>query len=146
MNKHINFRDNIISFILIPLIILIGCISFFRFMVFQDYVVSYEGSCDPSINSCFVGCEDDACTKEYFYFKMQKYAPDLYAQCGKDITNCEVANKCMPDDRKCSIVYCDPEINTDECKYLTESEKENNDKENVSEGFINKNNVKVNNI
>jgi len=72
--------------------------------------VSYEGECDPKMELCFIGCENDECTKEYYYTMVQKYAPDVYAQCGEDITDCVEASVCLPSDRECSITYCDPKV------------------------------------
>ena len=83
------FRENILVYTLVPLIILLIGASYMRFIVTHDYMVAYEGECDPSLNTCFVGCIDNECTSEYYYTKVQKYAPDLYKQCGSDITDCE---------------------------------------------------------
>ena len=111
------FRDNFLFFILTTLLIIISVVSFYRFMIKHDYMVSYEGTCNPVNNEkCFVGCEDDACTIEYYYTKMLKYEPDLLAECGKDITDCETANICLPNDSNCSVTYCDPEIDGEICK------------------------------
>jgi hypothetical protein len=80
-------------------------------------MVGYEGVCDPVLNigKCFEGCSDDACTEKYYYSKMVKYAPDLYKECGEDITDCEFANACLSDDRDCSVTYCNPEVESDTC-------------------------------
>ena len=94
-------------------------------MVSHDYIISYEGVCDPVTETCFVGCEDDDCTKEYHYSKIQKYAPDLYNACGKTIINCKTANTCLPSDRGCSITYCDDEIDGYTCEKITEENKTN---------------------
>ena len=109
-NKKINFRDHPISFILFPLIIGVSVISYYRFFVNNDYLVGYNGVCDPSINRCFIECEDDTCGKDVYYSHVIKYAPDLYSECGKDITNCENANMCLSTDRHCSVTYCNPEV------------------------------------
>ncbi len=115
------FRDNIFLYVLVPLIIFLVSFSYLRFIVAHDYMVAYEGACDPVTNNCFIGCEDDVCTKEYYYTKVQKYAADLYAQCSEDITGCEAANECFPiNDRKCSVTYCDLEIDGTACKVQVE--------------------------
>lgn len=105
--KNTSFRENIFFYILIIIITVIGTISYYRFMVNEDYLIRYEGVCDPTIHTCFVGCEDDECTTEYYYSDVVKYAPDLYAECGKNITDCEIANICLPKDKTCTITYCD---------------------------------------
>ena len=94
--------------------------SYVRFMVFKDYLVAYEGECDPNIHSCFVGCSDDECTETYFYSKMVKHATTLETQCGVDITDCENANICLGEnDTDCIITYCDPLTDIDSCSSET---------------------------
>ena len=121
--KQKYFKDHFLSYVLIPLIVIIIVASYHRFIVDQNYLVEYESTCDSSMEKCFVGCEDDSCIKEYYYSKMVKYASDLERKCGKDITDCEAANACLPDDRKCSITYCDPGISENNCS--TPVEKSN---------------------
>lgn len=116
----IHFREHFFFYILLLLVIIIGIVSYYRFVINYDYIVSYEGVCEPSTESCFIGCEDDSCTEEYYYSKVQKYAPDLYNECGLDITDCEEANICLPNDRECSVTYCDTEIDGKDCETLTE--------------------------
>jgi hypothetical protein len=113
-----NFHDHILSYSLALLVIIIGSISFYRFILSHDYMVSYEGACDPTLEKCFIGCEDDSCINEYYYSEMQKYAADLYMECGNDITDCESANICLPEDSGCSITYCDEEDGSI-CKVIT---------------------------
>lgn len=99
------------------LILIASIFSYYRFMIKQDYLVGYEGVCDPvaNVNKCFVGCDDDACAEKHYYSKMIKYAPDLYKKCGEDITDCESAKLCLPDDHDCSITYCNPDVKDDTC-------------------------------
>jgi hypothetical protein len=117
---RINFNSLFLSYVLVFLIIIAGAVSYARFMVYHDYVVEYEGTCEPLTEQCFVGCEDDACSKEYYYSKVHKYEPDLYAQCGKDITDCGAANVCFPGDRDCSVTFCNSEVDGDICDTVTE--------------------------
>jgi len=95
--------------------VFLAAVSYTRFVVNHDYIVGYEGSCDPEIFKCFVGYEDGTSEKELYYSKIKKYAPDLYKQCGEDITGCESANRCFPEDRHCSIIYCDEKKDDDTC-------------------------------
>jgi len=117
----VHFRDHFFSYLLVLLVIVVATISYYRFMVKQDYLIGYEGKCDPALKSCFVGCNDDSCTDEYYYSKVQKYAPDLFKECGADITDCTKASVCLPIDQKCSIVYCDQKIDGKTCKLPTET-------------------------
>lgn len=109
-----NFRDHFFSYTIVALILMVGIFSYYRFMIKQDYLVAYEGTCDPAIETCFIGCEDDECTAEYYYSQMVKYAPDLYEECGEDINDCESANVCLSSDRDCSVTYCDPAVDGDD--------------------------------
>ena len=101
------FRNHFFPFFLILGIIFVVIFSYYRFMIKHDYVVGYQGSCDPATGKCFKSCDDDACKNPDYYTEMRKYEPDLYKECGEDITNCDAANMCLPSDHKCSITYCD---------------------------------------
>ena len=100
------FRNYFFFLILILGVVFVVVFSYYRFFVKHDYIIGYHGSCDPAIGKCFMSCDDDACTKPEYYTEMQKYEPDLYRECGNDITNCDIANVCLSTDRKCSITYC----------------------------------------
>jgi len=119
-------RQHFFSFTLVALLAFVMLVSYVRFMVLHDYVVAYEGDCDPYTESCFVGCEDDECTEEYYYFLIQKYAPNVQAQCGPDITDCDAAYECLPEDgEQCEITYCDPIVDGEEtCELFTEADME----------------------
>jgi hypothetical protein len=138
------FRNYFFSYTIIGFIFLAGVLSYHRFITRQDYMVSYEGICDPIVNitKCFQGCDDDACTEVHYYSKMLKYAPDLHRECGEDITDCESANLCLPGDRQCSVTYCNPEVKGDTCAMETDSQKNEND---TNEESI-QNNESVNNV
>ncbi len=113
-------RSKILFVIFVVFVILSSSTSYYRFVVLDDYLVSYEGECDPYEQICFIGCEDDECTSEYYYSQVEKYAPNVFEQCGEDITDCENAYVCLPeDDEKCNITFCNPEFNDDACEKLT---------------------------
>ncbi len=117
-----HIRDHFLSLAIILLIATAAVNAYIRFFVEHDYVVAYEGACEPETEDCFVGCEDDACTSVYYYTKVRKYAADLFAECGPDITECEEANRCIPSrDSYCSIAYCDPAENGEECESFSGS-------------------------
>ena len=108
---------------LLPLFVLFVMTSFYRFMALQDYMVAYEAACDPYDSECFAGCEDDECTAKYYYAQVTKYAPYVMAECGINITDCEAAASCTPEDKgKCSILYCVANDET-ECETLTASDR-----------------------
>lgn len=115
---------------LIPLLLISLFLSYNRFVVENDYVVAYEGDCDPATESCFVGCEDDACAEQYYYTTIEKHAAELREVCGTDITDCEEAYSCQETDAYCEVTYCD--ASTDDCygpTGITESEEEEDESE-----------------
>lgn len=131
-------RNHFFFYTLVTLIFIVGVFSYCRFMIRQNYMVGYEGVCDPAVNKCFAGCYDDACTEKYYYAKMVKYAPDLYEECGEDITDCESANVCLPDNRDCSVTYCNPEVEGDTCATETNIQNDNDVEEESSQNNENK--------
>lgn len=94
-------------------------------MVNLDYLVSYEGECDPNTQKCFVGCEDEECSAEYYYSIVEKSAKDLYKECGKNIEGCEVANICTKTDNICSISFCSEDIDGSLCDIITNTNEIN---------------------
>lgn len=138
------YKEHPLKYILIPLIFIISIVSFYRFVIRQDYLVRYEGVCDPTTDKCFLGCEDDACTQEYNYSKVVKYAPDIYSECGDNITDCEAASICLPSDRMCSITYCDTSVDGDICTIPQNAPNIQNDNPNSTEGeFLQDNNNQI---
>lgn len=102
--------------ILLLLVVFSVSMSFVRFFVSYDYMVSYETDCNPETHSCFIGCEDDDCVDEYYYAVIEKYAKQLRQQCGKNIIGCESAETCqIADGNRCSIEYCDGEVEENVC-------------------------------
>lgn len=133
INIKAHFSNHYFFYVVSLLIVLSGISSYFRFMVNNDYMVSYEGECDPTVDTCFLGCEDDECTESYYYTNMQKYAADLYRQCGPDITGCEEANICLPEDYNCSITYCDEEVEGEGVCSIPEEDSNVEDIENIED-------------
>lgn len=87
-------------------------------MVTGDYLVSYEVDCNPIQNNCYVGCDNEDCTEEYYYAYITRHNNAVEALCGTDITNCADAQSCSTNESKCSISFCSDEtcdsINTTE--------------------------------
>ncbi len=92
--------------------------AYVRFMVIHDYNLTYEGTCEAEDQVCFIGCEDDECNSEYYYSKVTKYAPNLYKECGTDVSQCEAAYSCKDDEVGCDITYCNPNIEADLCETI----------------------------
>lgn len=89
--------------------------SFYRFVILKDYLVAYEGECDPETESCFVGCEDDECLEFYYHSVIERKANEIYSLCGPDISECNEAYFCPETESNCSIYYCDATSSQDEC-------------------------------
>lgn len=113
------FRRNLFLCILLPLLAVVTAVSFYRFILAEDYLVEYEGACDPASQSCYFACEDDDCMQVYPYAIVQKRAADVHAQCGSSIAGCDAASRCLDTDQSCSITYCDTE--SEECAALDPS-------------------------
>lgn len=115
------FDRHILILVLLPLILVSAAVSYHRFIVMNDYVVEYEGECDPATESCFEGCEDETCETTYAYKVMQKQASSLRSECGPDISECEDASICLPGDGVCSVEYCDQtQLGEDEFCFVPE--------------------------
>ncbi len=118
------FRENLFRNVLLLSVLYLTCASYVRFIVMHDYMVVYEGACDPLVHSCFVGCEDDTCSEHYYYARVQKYAPNVEQQCGTDITDCANAGQCIEADKgRCSVTYCDRTSAENECASLPQTEE-----------------------
>jgi hypothetical protein len=114
------FKKHLLSFIVIPLFILLLVASYSRFIVQEDYLVSYEGDCDPYTQHCYVYCEDDECSEPFYYSIIERHAAEIHTLCGPDVLECDKAYECQNDVEICSISFCVPE--TEECDELTEAD------------------------
>lgn len=116
-------KEHFLSNILILACLLAITASLSRFVIAQDYIVEYDGECDPYTQSCFVGCVDDECTEEYYHTWVRKNATDVYDQCGPDVSGCAEASICLATDTDCEVIYCSPDTSLyDEvCEVLDET-------------------------
>lgn len=103
------FKKHPMLYVLVPLCLLAAAVSFYRFIVVGNYIVEYEGECDPATESCFVGCADEECSEVYYYTWVHKYAAEVREQCGLDVTECEAALTCQSTDQSCTVTYCSSE-------------------------------------
>lgn len=115
------FKKHFLKFTLVPLFILSILACYFRFVVHKDYLITFESDCDPYLEKCFVGCEDEECNEEYFYTLMTREATEVEDLCGVDITECDEVYSC-PLNREvfCQVEYCS-DI-TGECENLSEKD------------------------
>jgi len=89
--------------------------SYYRYVVATDFLVSYEIDCDPTVANCYIGCEDDDCSEEYYYQEIERHASTLLNLCGYDISDCDAAYTCMIGEDDCSLFSCDPTEEANEC-------------------------------
>ncbi len=98
--------------------------SYFRFFVLQDYLIAYEGHCDPITHSCYVWCEDlnndDSC---FYYSVIERQAYEIAKKCDLDLSECDAAYKCQEDVAICSIHYCDPSVDGEESCDIINAER-----------------------
>ena len=117
------FKAHFFSVIIVLLLLLLASSSYVRFIVQNDYLVSFEGECDPYSESCYEGCEDEECTEVYYYSIIERHASELSNLCGSDISDCDDAFVCQPAVENCSVTYCDETIDgEDVCVVLSETE------------------------
>lgn len=117
-----HLHKHFFSYSIALLTILAVASSFYRFTFLKDYLVSYEGNCDPYTQNCFLYCEDDECTDPFYYSIIERHAAEIYARCGEDVTFCDAAYECQADAVLCSISYCDPDSDGEACELLTEED------------------------
>lgn len=88
--------------------------SYYRFIVKNDYLVSYEAPCDENLNSCFIGCTDETCSETYTYLLVERKANELNKICGNDVSECPLAKSCIKaNDNSCRLTYCDETVDTE---------------------------------
>lgn len=108
-------------------------------MVLHDTIVSYEGYCDETTESCFVGCEEEInnqadCPEDsvYYFTEIERKASNLIKLCGDSIIDCETADYCPESEFDCTVTYCDPKFDLDEftgetlCESTTQINQLNN--------------------
>ncbi len=118
-------KNNIFFVVLFPFVLLAIAASYFRFMVQYDYLVSYEGFCDPYTEVCYEYCEDDECLEPVHYTWVERKAADLVMLCGENtVLDCEAASYCAENEQSCSVTHCDFSFD-DDCEYLTEADATN---------------------
>lgn len=109
MNILQKTQEHFFSITIFLLVILFVIASFYKFIIIHDYVVSYEGDCDPGESSCYVYCETDECDEPFYYTIIERDASHLYNLCGDDVTTCNEAYTCTDDD-SCTIFFCESDV------------------------------------
>jgi hypothetical protein len=94
------------SITLLAMLLIATIAIFYRFMVLNDYLVTYEIDCDPQTESCYEGCDNDECTEYYYYAYITREASVVNNLCGADITGCELGGYCQASETNCQIETC----------------------------------------
>lgn len=128
--QHI--KNHFFLYLIVSLTILSVASSYIRFVVQKDYLVSYEGECEPYSQSCFVYCEDEECSEPFYYSIIEREANEIFDLCGTDVTTCDEAYSCQDNVDICSITFCDPTVNIDECELLTSEDALNEESNEMS--------------
>jgi capsular polysaccharide biosynthesis protein len=118
-------KKHILPFLIITLLVLAVSASYYRFVVINDFLVSYEGFCDTSSESCFAGsyydekCECDITYNYKYVTKTATVYKKQMAECDNDPyldpMYCEEVNHCTQDEDNCTIEYCDTKIDGNSC-------------------------------
>lgn len=116
------FLNRLLLFTTILLVVLMASASFYRFITLEDYLVHYEGACDPYTETCFETCLDDACTDVLYHTYVERHAAYLGALCGEDVTSCDAANTCQEHETQCTVWYCDQSADPALCEDLSLSD------------------------
>lgn len=110
------FKKRFLLYTLVPLFVFFITVSYYRFFVIHDYVISYESECDPNKYDCFKKCADDACTSQTYYKVVEKYAPIILHECGATVEDCSFAKVCTKQNGNlCVVTYCDPLKGLNDC-------------------------------
>gem|GEM_PF-1636729 len=112
---NVRFGEKLLILFLGSFVILTVLGSLYRFIIIQDYLVTYEIDCDPETQYCYTGCEDDECFEEYFYQEIERHASMLLHLCGADISDCEDASTCTAGELECTVTTCDLTDTFNEC-------------------------------
>lgn len=115
------FKEHFLTVTIVPLLVLLIASSYYRFVIQRDYLVSYEGDCDPMIQSCYIGCIDDDCMEEYYYSVIERRASEVRLLCGDDVSICDDAYECQAEVEECNIYFCDPTIDGSDACYFEDN-------------------------
>lgn len=115
------FISNHFFFIML-LVLLLAAVSasYARFLMSYEYLVRYEGPCDPYAQSCFRYCEDEACSEPFYYSTIERSAAVVRQLCGETVLGCTDAETCLAGEDECRVIYCEQATNGDACETLTE--------------------------
>ncbi|MFZ1655174.1 MAG: hypothetical protein WAT84_05090 [Candidatus Moraniibacteriota bacterium] len=104
------------AFFLIISLLMLGsvAVSYYRYVVKQDYIVQTEVDCDPYTEACFVYVCDieagDECTgnpvEDTAYYKLIRRNAMNMSLCDPNAEACEVS-ACPSGEAECEVISCD---------------------------------------
>ena len=116
-----NKKTKILYIVTLTFIFFIVVITFYKVFILHDYLISYEVSCDPSVENCFIvecdqetgeGCDVSDSEK---YYKLVEKKEFNAIKCPSDDSNCLL---CQKDETDCTITLCDPSTGENSCSSL----------------------------
>ena len=108
-------KSKILLWVFFSLILVSIALSFYRYMIKKDYVISAEAACDPKAQKCYVrNCEEDkegtGCDtltegqKSYYYTMIERNYRNIDCQSGDK--RCTEVLPCQEGERDCREVLC----------------------------------------
>jgi hypothetical protein len=119
--KIFKVNNKIFFLVLLVIILFFTFLSFKTYFLNKNFLIFTETSCDPLLESCFVGYCDpeyEKCSgiKEedvYYYKKVQRLA-SFIPLCDPKNEECD-ATICNINELKCKQILCNPEDKTLDC-------------------------------
>lgn len=96
-------------------ILSLGLFCYHKYVIQKDYPMYAEGSCDPSVEVCFVyTCdpETEECVgnpeEDTYYYKEIRRMANQFPDCNPNSEDCLI-DRCNEGEIGCDISLCDPE-------------------------------------
>jgi len=116
--QNVDKKSKIFYAIFFSLIIISVGATFLRYVVFKDYQIFAQASCDPQAEKCYMTtcdpaddstCPQDESQRTTYYKIISKNASAIYdCENSKEKTGCNGELFCLANEKKCSYKYCDP--------------------------------------
>jgi len=98
------------------LVSVVMVVSYYKYMVLNDYYIKIQTDCDPSIETCFVAvcepssdteCPSDPALQTQYYKFIEKKAVNI-PLCNQSETDCPLLSCEKNED--CRVIFCDENI------------------------------------
>jgi hypothetical protein len=111
-------KENLFYIFFVLLVIGSVGTTFLKYVVFKNYQIFADSSCNPQTEKCFVSicdpAEDSTCPENeadrVIYYKLiSKNASEIYkCEQSVDKIDCNGELTCKQNEKNCSYTYCDP--------------------------------------